>query len=316
MTKRKITVLMPAYNAAKYIHSAIRSVLDQTFTDFELLIVDDGSTDDTVAIIKMFADDRIRLIQKKHSGIADTLNCGLLEASGDYIARFDADDLCLPSRLEKQFDFLEGHPDHILVGGEAEYMAENGDLLFYFNCIGYTHEEIAAQLRKECPFIHSAVMYRKAPVLEAGGYSSLTHNFEDYLLWSQLSKYGRYHNLREALIKVRFNPDSVTIDEKWRGRRFRVLKRKIIAQGFVTEAEGKELQDIIRRQNVQHIKKASYHALCGKKYLLNNHQPRKARTQLATSMRYYPFRADNYLLYLLSFFPKPFIAWLHKNLQT
>ena len=307
---------MPAYNAAKYIHSAISSVLAQTYADFELLIVDDGSTDDTVAIIRTFSDNRIRLIQKEHSGISPTLNRGLLEATGEYIARFDADDICLPLRLERQLAYLEQYPSCLIVGSEAEYMAENGDHLFHFRCIGYSHEQITAVIKKECPFIHSAVMYRKGPVLELGGYSALTGNFEDYLLWIQLSRYGEYHNLAEPLIRVRFNPDSVTIDEKWRGRRFRELKRKIIAQGFVTEAEGAELHEILRKQNVQRIKKASYYALCGKKYLLNNHQPRKARTQLRTSMKYYPYRLDNYGLYLLSFFPKSFIHWLHKNWQA
>src|SRR5688572_20456536 len=122
-----VTILMPAYNTALYISEAINSVLTQDFTDFELLIIDDGSTDDTVRIIKSFTDPRVRLIRQKHAGIAAALNRGLQEAEGEYIARFDADDICLPGRLCRQVDFLESHPDYVICGGEAEYISDQGE---------------------------------------------------------------------------------------------------------------------------------------------------------------------------------------------
>src|SRR5437588_543315 len=98
----KITILMPARNAGKYIAEAIRSVLGQTYTNFELLIVDDGSTDDTLMEVRQFSDHRIRLLCKDKEGISAALNAGLQVARGVYIARFDADDICLPRRLERQ----------------------------------------------------------------------------------------------------------------------------------------------------------------------------------------------------------------------
>jgi len=310
----KVTVLMPAWNAEKYISEAIRSVLDQSFTDFELLIIDDGSTDHTVAEINKFNDSRIRLIEMKHLGIAKALNNGLREAKGIYIARFDADDICLPSRLEKQVGFLENSPEYILTGSDAEYISENGEHLFDFYCHGYTSEEIIKRLYVSCPFIHSSVLYRKAEVLGVGGYPEAAHNFEDHLLWRQLIKSGSYRNIPEQLIKVRFNPNSSTIDEKWRGRRFRQLKRRIIHRGYVTEEESRKLSLIIKNQEMERIKKSAYHALCGKKFLINNHHPVKARMQLAKAIQYYPLRFDNYILYLLSFFPAQFIHWLHHKI--
>src|ERR1041385_423561 len=118
--RQKITVLMPAYNAGKYIREAIESVLRQTHSNFELLIVNDGSTDDTVSVILSFDDPRIVLVNKEHEGIAQALNTGLRLAYTHYVARFDADDICMPDRLEKQFNFLEDHPDYVMVGSDAE----------------------------------------------------------------------------------------------------------------------------------------------------------------------------------------------------
>lgn len=314
MNDIKVTVLMPAWNAEKYIGEAIQSVLAQTFINFELLIINDGSTDGTVEEIKQFIDRRIKLINMDHRGIAVALNKGLREAKGIYIARFDADDICLSERLEKQVHFLDNNPRYILTGCDAEYISENGEHLFDFSWPAYTSEEIISQLYFSCPFIHSSVLYRKETVLNAGGYPETAYNFEDHLLWRQLINQGQYWNIPEKLIKIRFNPGSTTMDEKWRGRRFRQLKRKIIHQGFITAQESTEIFFIINNQDIHRIKKAAYHALCGKKYLLNNHRPGKARMQLAKAIHYYPLRFDNYILYVLSFFPKTFIHWLHQKI--
>ncbi len=309
----KISVVMPAFNAGKYIEEAVSSVLRQTFTDFELLIINDGSSDTTKQIISSFTDPRIVIINHGvNKGIAAALNTGLSHAKAEYIARFDADDICFPERLARQLDFLETHSDYILTGGDAEYISENGEHLFDFTCIGHTNEQIAKKINHQCPFIHSTVMYRKETVLKAGGYSKYAHNFEDYFLWVRLHKYGKFANLPEPLIKVRINPDSATIDEKRRGRLFRKMKRDIILRQTITIKEGRILQAIIQSQAVKKIKESSYHSLCAKKYLVNNHQPVKARASLARAIQIHPFRLDNYALYLLSYFPASFINRVHK----
>jgi glycosyltransferase involved in cell wall biosynthesis len=311
MNDIRLTVLMPVFNAEKYIAEAILSVLEQSFAHFELLIVNDGSTDKTSAVIKQFTDPRIRLLELPRSGISTALNTGLTAATGYYIARFDADDICLPGRLAKQISFLDKNPGHVLVGCEAEYITESGEHLFNFQCSAYTHEAILQQLYTGCPFIHSGVMFRKEPVMEAGAYSSDAHTFEDYLLWVQLVKYGKYANLPERLLKVRFNPSSATMDEKWRGHRFRRLKKTIIRRGMVAKEQGEELLAIIRKQNDPQIMEAAYYALCGKKFLVNNYQPAKARANLVKAISHCPRRLDNYMLYLVSFFPPSVIGWLH-----
>jgi glycosyltransferase involved in cell wall biosynthesis len=304
---------MPVYNAGKYVAEAIRSVLDQTFAQFELLIVDDGSTDNTRAVITGFRDDRIRLFSQENKGIAAALNLGLKEARGTYIARFDADDICMLHRLDRQVRFLEGHPTHIVVGSDAEYVAENGEHLFDFRCAGHSYKEILDRLYEVCPFIHSSVMYRKEAVLKAGGYPLEAHNFEDYLLWVKLVVMGKCCNLPEPLLKVRINPASSTIDEKWRGRRFRQIKREVIRRGYITPEEGQELLLIIKSQETRKIKEGAYHALCGKKFLAENYKPAKARWHATRAIHANPLRLDNYAMLAVSFLPPRWIKWLHRK---
>jgi len=117
----------------------------------------------------------------------------------------------------------------------------------------------------------------------------------------------------ETLIKVRFNPNSVTIDEKWRGDRFRKLKRAIIKKGSITAEEGNELLAIIKSQDVKKIKQGSYHALCGKKFLTDNYQPVKAREHIKEAIRLNPLRLDNYALFIASWLPEKMIRWLHQK---
>jgi len=311
-TSPKITVLMPAYNAGRYIGEAIDSVLTQTFTDFELLIVNDGSTDQTECIINSFRDDRIVLINQNNMGVAAALNTGLQHSRGRYIARFDADDVCYPHRLQTQFDFLEQNPGYILVGSDADYILEDDEFLFSFRCIAHTHEEVIKKMYFYCPFVHPTVMYKKESVCNAGGYATDAHNFEDYLLWTAITREGKLCNLPEPLIKYRLNSTSATIDERWRGKRFRALKRNAVLRGMITPEEGNELLAIIRAQDTRHVKEAAYHALCGKKFLANNYQPQKARAHVKRAIDINPFRLDSYLLYTVSFLPETVISWLHR----
>ena len=309
----KITVLMPAYNAGKYIYAAICSVLNQDNTDFELLVINDGSTDDTEKIIRSFADNRIRLINQSNQGIAAALNMGLLNANAGLIARFDADDICMPHRLSAQYDFLVKHPEYIIVGSCADYIDMNGDFIFTSRLAAHSNEEIQELEVNRCPFIHSSVMFRKQPIIQAGGYNTNAYAFEDHLLWSKVIGQGKAHNLPQALLKVRLNPGSISIDEKWRTRRFREIKSDSIRKGNITETEGRELLEILKAQDSPKIKEGSYYSLLGKKYLWDNHQPVKARANLKKAIRIHPGRMDSYAIIVLSFFPKDFINWLYKQ---
>ncbi|MES2329010.1 MAG: glycosyltransferase [Bacteroidota bacterium] len=307
-----ITVLMPAYNAEKYIHEAIRSVLDQSFTNFELVIVNDGSTDGTENVIRSFSDERIVLVNRENGGVSAALNTGLQNARGKYVARFDSDDICYADRLAVQFAFMESDPAYVLCGSDVDYITEEGTFIYHHHCFAYNNEDVVEKFYFYCPFIHSSVIFKRQEVLDAGGYNILAHTFEDYFLWVQLIAKGKVANLPRSLIKVRLNPGSVTIDEKWRGSRFRALKRKIIKTGSVSEKQAGKLEEIIRQQEVHHIKQGAYYALCAKKFLTDNYQPLKARKYAVLAIRVHPFRWDNYALLFACYFSEKFIQWLHR----
>jgi len=312
MNSPLITVLMPAYNAGKYIDEAIRSVLSQTFTQFELIIVNDGSEDDTEKIIRSFADPRIVLINQENKGISSALNIGLAVAKADHIARFDADDICYPDRLEKQFMFIKENPVYSIVGCDADYYDIDNNYVYTCHLPGKTNEEIQQLKIKICPFIHSGVLYKKQNILEAGGYNKHAHNFEDHFLWTKVLKTGQAYNLPKVLLKVRLHPGSVSIDSKWRNNRYEELKNELLQKGTISEAEGDELLRIIKNQDNEKIKFGSYHALLTKKYLWNNHQPLKARQNILKVLSYHPADVKSYLLWVFSFFPKKVIGKIYQ----
>lgn len=200
-----VTVLMPVYNAEKYLKEAIDSVLHQTLTNFELLIIDDGSTDSSVQIIKSYTDPRIRFIQNEENlGIAATLNKGIDMCSTELIARMDADDISYPSRLQKQCDFFRAHPDCALLSSGARIISENKEpvKIDFFRSAYYYYN-----LSFECWIYHPTVMYKRREVIDVGKYGALFS--EDYELWWQLSRRYKINNLQEVLLDYRITDESL-----------------------------------------------------------------------------------------------------------
>jgi glycosyltransferase involved in cell wall biosynthesis len=308
----KVTVLMPAYNAGNYIAEAIYSVLEQSFTDFELLIINDGSTDDTEKIVSAIKDPRIVLISQQNKGVSAALNLGLSYARSPYIARFDADDICYPDRLKIQYDFITTYPEYSIIGTAADYVDADGHYIFTHHPVGHLNEEIQQLKYSVCPFIHSSVFYKKELVLSNGGYNENAYTFEDHFLWVNILKDQKACNLSQALIKVRLNPQSITVDERWHSRKFRSIKYSTLKTRSISQAQGSELYQISGKQYPWRKREGAYYALCGKKFLVNNYQPRKARTNVARAISLHPLRLDNYLLYTISYLPERLINWIYK----
>ena len=198
-----ITVLMPAYNAARFIGPAVESVLQQTFADFELLIVDDASTDNTENVVSRVADRRIRWIRNPENlQITGTLNRGLQEARGEYIARLDADDLCYPNRLAEQLRVLENDLSVGLAASWTEIIDEAGQTRGFGNW-RLSPEAIYYVLHFRQCLTHSSVMFRKALVQDLGGYSSHALKAEDFDLWHRISKIRKIVQLPKVLVKWR-----------------------------------------------------------------------------------------------------------------
>ena len=206
----KVSVLMPAYNAEKYINEAIDSILNQTFTDFEFIIIDDGSTDNTVNIINSYQDKRIRLVQnEKNLGVAETLNKGIVLSRGQYIARMDSDDVSLPTRFARQVDYMDSHPDCLICGSRVElFGAITGQ-----SQQPISNEDIKASLLFSSPFAHPTVMMRSDFVNNNHlRYEKEYEGIEDYKLWVEFAiiQGGKMYNFSTCLLRYRVHGNQVT----------------------------------------------------------------------------------------------------------
>lgn len=201
----KISVLLPVYNCEQFIYEAVNSVLSQTYEDFELLIIDDCSTDNTLKIVKKFKDSRILIIQKeKNTGYTDSLNYGITIANGEYIARMDGDDICLPERFEKQVAFLENNPNVILCGTSIQIIGSNTIIRHPSK-----HEDIVVKLCFGTSFCHPSVMGRREMFLE-NKYDKNFEPAEDYDLWTRLAVKEELANLDEVLLFYRVYKNQIS----------------------------------------------------------------------------------------------------------
>jgi glycosyltransferase involved in cell wall biosynthesis len=206
----KVTVLMSVYNGKKYLREAIDSILGQTFTDFEFLIIDDGSTDSSADIIRSYSDPRVRFIRnEKNMGLTRSLNKGIRLATGEYIARQDADDISLPERLEKQVRFLDQNKDVGLVGTYFFMINEAGKTICVWNRLpeGIDLKKI---LLKGNPFGHGSVMFRAECIEKVGPYREEFKSVQDYDLWLRISEVYDVANIPEPLYKWRFHSKSIS----------------------------------------------------------------------------------------------------------
>jgi glycosyltransferase involved in cell wall biosynthesis len=226
MSSPRISVIMSVYNAGKYVKEAVESILGQTFSDLEFIIVDDGSTDGSGKVLSAFRDPRIRLVHQENRGLITSLNAGVEMARGEYIARQDADDVSLPERLEKQVTFLDIHPEIAIVGTSVIETDEDGDLLKVYNS-PEGDAEIKKALSFDVPVCHASMMFRKSLIKDAGLYREKLRLVEDYDLLIRVGERSKLGNIREPLYKVRIRPGSVCSSNRFDLQRRYVLVRKL-----------------------------------------------------------------------------------------
>ena len=208
-----VSVLMPVYNAQRYLAAAVESVLGQTFADFELIAVDDGSVDGSAAILARYAaaDPRMRIISRPNAGLVASLNEALAIARGAYIARMDADDFCLPTRFERQMAYMAEHPDCVLLGTHVMTMDQDGALIGWMPDIAFGHDSIdSALLRRGWPMVHPTVMMRADALRQAGAYRAESWPYEDHDLFLRMAEIGRIENLPDVLLNYRKHAASIS----------------------------------------------------------------------------------------------------------
>lgn len=205
-----ISVLMPTYNCSKYIREAVISILLQSYCEFEFLIIDDGSDDDTESIIKLFNDNRIKYIKKSHTGLSDSIEYGVNISKYDLIARMDADDITHPERLDKQYKFLISHSDVDLVS--CWYAVFKNYSINYLVKRSIDHYQIVKNLSLFPDICHPGIMFRKQKLIDAGGF--VVHPeydpYGDYVVWLKTKSKLIFHNIPDILHFYRDRNDSLS----------------------------------------------------------------------------------------------------------
>lgn len=207
-----ISVIMPVFNAERYVAQAVESILNQTFTDFEFIIINDGSTDNSLKILGNYAekDDRIRLFSRENRGLVSTLNEAITLAQAPLIARMDADDVALPNRFKLQYEFMQVHPKVVCLGGGIKVIDAQSRFLITPEIKSGSEAVELSALQGITPICHPTAMYRKDIVQLAGSYQAHDYPAEDLGLFLNLTEYGLLDNLAETVLEYRIHNNSIS----------------------------------------------------------------------------------------------------------
>lgn len=227
----KISVVMSAYNAEKYLSEAMDSILSQSYGDLELIVIDDRSTDRTGQILKEYAarDSRVVVLENQQNmGLTKSLNKGLAIAKGEYIARMDADDISVPDRFAKQVAFLDDHPDYTFVSCIGRYIDEHGNKE-QLRPFPETNEQIYAMMPKVDAVMHPGVMFRREDIAAIGNYCEDFRVVQDYDLWFRGMAAGyKFYNIQEPLVLFRRNDSYNTR----KSRAYRMVDYRVRKKGY------------------------------------------------------------------------------------
>jgi hypothetical protein len=301
----RVSVLLPVWNGEAFLAEAIESMLRQTFSSFELIVIDDGSNDRTAASAEEFArgDERVCVLRRAHEGLSPALNAGIGEARGEYVARMDADDISVPDRLQKQVAYLDAHPACVALGSSIEVIDETGRHLG-LKTFATTHDAISsALLRGVSAMAHPTVVARRDVLRAAGGYDARRYPSEDLDLWLRISEHGELANLPEALLQHRRHKAAVGVREQ--------KQMKIMALTISNEARTKRGlrprrgTPIVAGTNAD----AQYHFECARTALIAGSHLTALRHATAT-IASEPDRLYGYAVMLACAVPKPLLRFL------
>lgn len=212
-----VTVFIPMYNAKQYIKQSLDSIINQSYKNLDILIIDDGSTDGSKEVVKQYNDKRIRLIcNEKNMGIPYTRNIGIKEAKGSFIALMDADDISNKNRIKKQVDFLKKNKDIDVVSSNVQYFSSQKiknfiNMIKVFNKKCYDHNQVSINLLFKNPIANPAAMIRSNSLIDFNlSYDKNCFVAQDYKLWSDISKVGKIYIMKETLLKYRYGHINIT----------------------------------------------------------------------------------------------------------
>jgi glycosyltransferase involved in cell wall biosynthesis len=217
IVKPEVSVVMSIYNGLPYMSEAIESILNQTFSEFEFIIVDDGSADGSLDVMKSYRDDRITIVQQEHKGLIPSLNNAINKARTSLICRMDADDISLPHRLQVQYRWMLENPNVAVLGTGCRCVDSHGRLTSKKSTFSSNHEQVLKNVlkaRKGGSIIHPTVMMRRNSVIRAGGYHDRFPVCEDLDLWLRLSKFSKIHVIPDVLLLYRIHKGGVCFSKR------------------------------------------------------------------------------------------------------
>lgn len=300
---------MSTYNDEKYIKCAIDSILGQTFEDFEFIIINDGSIDQTQRILESYTDPRMKVIRQEKSGLPKSLNTAIKLSVGEYIARMDADDISLPERFHYQVELLDSNPTIGIVGTQCLHITEDGESFREYN-VPTEDDEIKKLLPHSNPFVHGAVIFRRECVERAGLYNENFFNSQDYELWLRMGKYFKMKNSEKVLFIKRifsgsYNKNKIqtilrrVAQEMHRENiNFEQAAQKILRSEELKILNGKKTSKYQRRKG-----KGIYHFTVGSA-LYNNGMIENARSHFICSIRQFPLSPKPWIYFCLTYFKK------------
>ncbi|EOY5686655.1 glycosyltransferase family 2 protein [Vibrio cholerae] len=255
MYSPKVSIILPVFNGQDYLKFALDSILNQSYENYELIIVNDGSTDKSELIIKEYNDTRIVYIKHDNCGLSRSLNKAISISKGEYICRMDADDICHKDRLKKQVEILDAKKNLVLVGSNVKYINSNGKIKGY-SYFGGSSKYIKSKLEKDNCIFHPTVMIRKEPLLVVGGYDeSVDIYFEDYVLWLKLIRLGDFYVIPDFLLDYRIHKDSISNNTP---ESIHKIIKNYALKGYLTVDEQEEIKTIrYKKEHKNHERKSS-----------------------------------------------------------
>jgi len=301
----KVSVIMPVYNGEKFLREAIDSIFAQKAEDFELIVVDDGSSDKTPYILQSYSDGRLQIITQTNKGQAAARNSGIKMSRGEYIALLDCDDRASSDRLALQIDFLDSHPHHVMVGGQLRMMTADG-LPIYLEEVPTNEDIIQQELAKDgFPFLNSSIMFRRRQAIECGLYDERLRHYEDSEFIQRLSLRGKMANLPLEVGDYRITPGAVS------NRSRTVLRaRKKVLDGCRRGDVEKDYLDILEQDELgrgYRVDFSLYALRVGSAYLHKGFNRAMARVYLWKAVRTWPFNDRAWFNLFLCYLPQVLI---------
>jgi len=291
---------MSVFNGGLYLNESIKSILSQTFEDFEFIIIDDGSSDSSQDVIRSYNDIRIKILKNKiNIGLSAALNRGISVANGDFIVRMDADDVCYPDRLKKQYEFLMENPNCVSLGSNVDLIDKDGKYLYTSR-----QKESWPEIKKTLPitpFFHSSVMFRRDTALDCGGYCEEMLTAQDAVLFNRMTKYGELRNLPDVLMQYRLVPSSNSRRSQREEKKVQAIVNKAIENNIVSADDATWLKKITNQHKRKKV--GYYYYNIGKIYLEERKAQNDSREYFFNALKYIPYDFKILFNLILSFLP-------------